>query len=58
MRNTKQDLPIEVRNSFVYEFILSLKMSGYSDRFRYEVMSSAMACHEKQLARVVEGTCP
>ena len=29
LRNTKQDLPMDLRNSFVSEFSLRLKMSGY-----------------------------
>ena len=55
LRNTKQDLPIDIRNSFVSEFSLRLKMSGYSENFRYEVISSAMTCYEKQLARAAGG---
>ena len=57
-RNTKQDLPIDIRNSFVSEFSLRLKMSGYSENFGYEVISSAMTFYEKQLARAERGTCP
>ena len=33
-------------------------MSGYSENFRYEVISSAMACYEKYLARAAERTGP
>ena len=58
LRNTKQDLSVELRNSLVSEFSLRMKMSGYSEQFRYEVISSAMACYEKQLTRASEGTCP
>ena len=58
LRNTNQDLPMDLRNSFVSEFSLRLKMSGYSKKFRYEVISSAMACYEKLLKRALEGTCP
>ena len=57
-RNTTQDLPIDIRNNFVSEFCLRLKMSGYSEKFRLEVVTSAMACYEKQLARAADGTCP
>ena len=32
-------------------------MSGYSEQFRFEVISSGVACYEKQLARVAQGIC-
>ena len=35
-----------------------MKESGYSERFRLEVISSGVAVYEKQLARAAAGTCP
>ena len=35
-----------------------MKESGYSERFRFEVISSGVAGYEKQLARAEAGTCP
>ena len=58
LRNTKKELPDRVKNSFLSEFSLRMKESGYSERFRFEVISSGVACYEKQLARSVAGTCP
>ena len=58
LRNTKEDLPAEVKNNFLSEFSLRMKLSGYSEQFRYEVISSGVTCYEKQLARAAQGTCP
>ena len=58
LRNTKQDLPDSVKNGFLSEFSLRMKESGYSERFRLEVISSGVAGYEKQLARAAAGTCP
>ena len=58
LRNTKHDLPEHIRNSFLSEFSLRMKMSGYSEQFWFEVISSGMTCYEKQLARAADGTCP
>ena len=44
LRNTKQYLPAEVRKSFLSEFSLRMKLSGYSEQLRYEVISSGVAC--------------
>ena len=35
-----------------------MKLSGYSEQFRYKVISSGVACYEKQLARAAQGICP
>ena len=58
LRNTKQDLPDETKNNFLSEFSLRMKESGYSERFRLEVISSGVAGYEKQLARAEAGICP
>ena len=39
LRNTKEDLPAEVKNNFLSEFSLRMKLSGYSEQFRYEVIN-------------------
>ena len=51
LRNTKKDLPDIVMNIFLSEFSLRMKESGYSERLRFEIISSGVACYEKQLAR-------
>ena len=58
LRNTKESLPDEIRNNFLSEFSLRMKISGYSEQFRFEVISSGVACYEKQLARAAQGICP
>ena len=51
-------LPDVIRNNFLSEFSLRMKISGYSEQFRFEVISSGVACYEKQLARAAQGICP
>ena len=57
LRNTKCDLPDRIKNSFLSEFSLRMKESGYSEMSRFKVISSG-AGYEKQLARAEAGTCP
>ena len=58
LRNTKKELPDSVKNDLLSEFSLRMMMSGYSEKFRMEVISSGVAGYEKQLARAEAGTCP
>ena len=58
LRNTKKELPDSVKNDLLSEFSLRMMMSGYSEKFRLEVISSGVAGYEKQLARAAAGTCP
>ena len=58
LRNTKRDLPESVKTDFLSEFSLRMKLSGYSARFRMEVIKSGMICYDRQLAREEAGQCP
>jgi len=58
LRNTKKELPDCVKNDLLSEFSLRMMLSGYSENFRLEVISSGVAGYEKQLARAEAGTCP
>ena len=58
LRNTERSLPEDVKNTLLSEFSLRMKMSGYSAKFRLEVITCGVACYEKQLAREEAGTCP
>ena len=58
LRNTMRTLPEDVKKSLLSEFSLRMKMSGYSAKFRLEVISCGMVGYEKQLARDEAGTCP
>ena len=40
------------------DFSLKMKLSGYLEQFIFKVISSGVACYEKQLARAVKATCP
>lgn len=40
LRNTKKELPDSVKNDLLSEFSLRMMMSGYSEKFRLEVISS------------------
>ena len=43
IRNTKCDLPDRIKNSYLSEFSLIMKESGYSERFRFKVISLRVA---------------
>ena len=58
LRNTKTTLPDDIKNGFLSEFSLRMKESGYSERFRLEVITSGVAGFEKQLARAADNICP
>ena len=45
LRNTKKELPDSVKNDLLSEFSLRMMMSGYSEKFRLEVISSAQCVH-------------
>ena len=56
LRNTKKELPSSVENNLLSEFSFRIKFSGFSEKFRLEVISSIMGqsvvvWQEKQLAR-------
>ena len=40
------------------EYARTLRRSGYSERFRHEVISDAMRCHQKRLKTEAEGGRP
>ena len=49
LRNTKQGLPDEIKNNFLF---------GFLERFGFEVMSRGVAGFKKQAARSEAGVCP
>ena len=52
LRNTKEELLASAKNDLLSEFSLRMKLSGYSEKFRLEVMSCGVAGYEKP------GICP
>ena len=49
MRNTKIELGEHVRNQHLSRFMIKLKNSGYSKKFRIEVLDSAIKAFEKMI---------
>ena len=49
IRNTKVELGEEVRNVHLNNFMLKLKNSGYSEKYRKEILDSAAKAFEKML---------
>ena len=41
MRNTKVELGSKIRNGYLNDFMLKLKNSGYSKKYRMEILDSA-----------------
>ena len=58
MRNTKVELGEEIRNVHLNNFMLKLKNSGYSAKFRKEVLDSASKAFEKMLEDDKKGIKP
>ena len=58
MRNTSKDAPEEVKKFFLSEFSQRLRMSGYSERFRKDIIRAGIRGYEKQVKRDEEGQCP
>ena len=51
LRNTSKNLEEKIRTYYLSEFSLRMKDSGYTARFRLEVLKSGMATYERQLER-------
>ena len=49
MRNTKVELDLEIKNGYLNDFMLKLKNSGYSKKYRMEILDSATKAFEKML---------
>ena len=58
IRNTKVELGLEIRNKHLSDFMLKLKNSGYSSKYRMEILNSAVKAFEKMLENDQNGTKP
>ena len=58
MRNTSEKLDSEVLNSYLSRFMLKLKNSGYSSKFRSEIIQSAQNAFNIQLEKDRKGIKP
>ena len=58
LRNTKVELGPNVQNKHLNQFTLTLKNSGYGEKFRKEILDSALNAFDKMLADDKAGTKP
>ena len=58
MRNTSRDVPDEVRRFFLSEFAQRLRMSGYPEQFRREILVAGLKGYDKQVRKSDNGECP
>ena len=58
LRNTKRELPWNVKADILSEFCHKMKISGYSERFRLEVIQSAVRGYDRQCDRADQGITP
>ena len=58
LRNTKKEMPKDLKDKFISEFALRMKDSGYSHKFRKEVIECGVKSYEKQVERERKGECP
>ena len=58
LRNTKVELGPQVQNKHLNQFMLKLKNSGYGQKFRKEILDSALQAFDKMLADDRNGTKP
>jgi hypothetical protein len=58
LRNTKLELGEEVQGKHLNEFMLKLKNSGYSTKYRTEILDSALTAFEKMVKEDKAGTKP
>ena len=49
LRNTKIELGAEVQNKYLSEFMIKLKRSGYSAKYRIEILDSAKNAFENMI---------
>jgi hypothetical protein len=50
IRNTKKELGDDVRNKHLNQFMIKMKNSGYSKKYRIQILDSALKAFEKMLA--------
>ena len=48
LRNTKKELPDYIKTKFLSEFALRMKESGYSEKFRREIIEGGVKGYENQ----------
>ena len=53
-----ENLDEQIKVEIMEDFARMLKRSGYSERFRHEVISDALRCHQKMLTTEAEGGRP
>ena len=58
LRNTKLELGLEIQNKHLNVFMLKLKNSGYSKKFRKEIVDSALKAFEKMVTDHKSGVKP
>ena len=58
MRNTSIKLGVEVQNKHLEDFMIKLKKSGYSEKFRAEIIESAKKAFQIQLDQDITGSRP
>ena len=58
LRNTKIELGEEVRNSHLNKFMLKMKNSGYSKRWRIQILDSALKAFDKMVDQDQKGNKP
>ena len=58
MRNTSRDEDEEVRKFFLSDFSHRMRMSGYPEQFRREIIVAGVRGYEKQVERNDKGECP
>ena len=49
LRNTKRELGPEVQKKYLNLFMLSLKKSGYNQKFRKEILDSVLKAYQKMV---------
>ena len=58
LRTTKQELRVEVQNLHLSEFMSRLKKSGYSPKYRLQILKSAKEAFKKILEADKNGSKP
>ena len=58
LRNTKRDLPWEMKADILSEFSFSMMLSGYSEKVRCEIIQSVLTGYERQCDRADKGITP
>ena len=58
MRNTKRELPWKLKAEIISKLSNSLRISGYNEKFRMEVIQSAVRGYKAQCDRADRGEVP